>query len=191
MTFLKKTDNQDEEQAAQKYVLTCLKILQQTSHGPLAELAHDFEVTIEQKSSRPTLLWQRHKAELIQASNEEAAYRGKLEAWRQFCKDGLTTSDGMLQLSTDREDVSLTADPNVPELIKGAMRDGRTATTKLEWRPWRWINLIEQEVAANLDSRRVVLDETLSFASVQRYPEKDILLAISVPLTFLFKDHGR
>ena len=191
MTFLKKPTDQDEEQAAQKYVLAYLKTLQQTGPGPLAQLAHDFQVTLEQKSVKATLLWQRQKAELTRAVNEEAARLGKLEDWRQFCKDGLTASDGMLQLSTDNENVSLTADPNVPELVTGTLRDGRTATTKLEWRPWRWFILIETEVVAHPDSRRVVLDETLSFASVRRYPGQDILLAINVPLMFLFKEHGR
>jgi hypothetical protein len=203
MNFLKKfTGNQDkdkeeqkiqdEEEAAQKYVLAQLKTLQQTAPWPeIAELAHDFAVTLEQKSVKATLLWQRQKTELTRAVNEEAARLGKIEAWRQFCKNGLITSDGMLQLSTDNENVSLTADPDTPEVIKGAMRDGRTATTKLQWKPWRWLILIEAECAANPDSRRVVLDECLSFQSARRYPEKDILLRISVPLTFLFKDRGR
>jgi hypothetical protein len=202
MSFLKKlTGNQeeqkgqDEEQAAQKYVLTCLKILQQTAHGPLAALAHDFTVTLEQKSVKATFLWQRRTVELTQAANEETERLGKLEAWRQFCKNGLTSRlqavgcDGRLQLSTDNENVSLTVDPDVPELVTGTLRDGRTSTTKLEWRPWRWLNLIEQEVAAHPEATCVVLDETLSFASVKL--PKEILLSITVPLTFIFKDHRR
>lgn len=206
MTFLKKlTGNQEaqkdkeeqkiqeEEQTAQKYVLTCLKILQQTDGGPLAALAHDLQVIIEQKSCKATLLWQKRKAELTQAANEEAERRDKIEAWRQFCKNSLSTSDGMLHLGTDNENVSLTVDPNVPEVITGTLRDGRTATTKLKWRPWRWLNLIDQEKAAHPEATRVSLDEALAFESGMRCEneKKEILLSIVVPLTFIFKDHGR
>ena len=206
MSFLKKlTGNQekdkeeqkiqDEEQAAQKYVLTRLKTLQQTFPGPVTELAHDFEVVIEQKSCKATWLWQKRKAELTQAANEEVERLGRIEAWRQFCKNGLTSRiqavgcDGRLQLSTDNENVSLTVDPDVPELVTGTLKDGRTATTKLQWKPWRWFNLIEQELAAHPEATCVSLDETLSFGSV-KVPGA-VLLSINVPLTVIFKDHGR
>jgi len=199
MSFLKKlTGNQekdkeeqkiqDEEQEAQKYVLTYVKTLQQTSSTPpIADLAHDLEIVIEQKSCKGTLLWQKQKRILIQAAAEEAERRGRLEAWRLFCENNLTLQAGkyVLQLGTDCEDVTLTVDPNVPELITGTFRDGRTATTKLEWRPWRWRNIIDQELAAHPEATRVSLDESLSFGSV-KLPQ-EILLAISVRLTFIFK----
>lgn len=193
MSFLKKLINNreeqkdQEEQEAQKYILTYIKTLQQTSPTPVAELAHDLEVIIEQKSCKATLLWQKQKKELIQAAAEEAERVGRLEAWRLFCENNLSLQAGkyVLQLGTDREDVTLTVDPNVPELITGTFRDGRTATTKLKWKPRRWLNLIEQELTAHPEATRVSLDEALSFGSVKL--PKEILLAINLPLTFIFK----